>query len=89
MSFSEDIPAFFSDFGVDVTVGGQTVVGLFDLPAGTALEYIAGNKPSVLIPNTVTVDGGDTVVVNGATYTVATVEPEATGRLLHLTLEAV
>lgn len=81
---TEDLPSFFLDFGVDATVGGATVRGIFDNDFLTSLGVTAGTGPVLLLP-TASVDSavqGDSVVIAAVSYTIAGIEPDGTGLTL-------
>lgn len=71
----EDMPGYVSG-----TVGGVTVAGLFSNGYAEALG-IGGSQPSLLLPTATAASAaqGDSVTVGGASYTIAAVEPNASG----------
>ena len=79
-------PAFFSDFGIDLTVNGVPVRGIFDNAFGSAFGgMIDGTGPMVRLPSSTAagiVKRGDAVVIGSTGYTVTTVEPDGTGLAL-------
>jgi len=68
--FSEDLSAFFADFGEDCTVQGTAAVGLFNRASQLVLGDVLITEPSLQLPATVAAAEGGTVVVRGGTYTV-------------------
>jgi len=81
---TEDLPSFFLDFGVDATVGGSAVRGIFDNDFLTSLGVTAGTGPVLLLP-TASVGSaaqGDAVVVASVSYTITSLEPDGTGLTL-------
>ncbi len=89
MDMSVVDPAFFSDFAVDVTIGGTAARGIFDNAHGLAFGgLIDGSGPMLRISSHVDVAQGDAVVIGPASFTVATIEPDGTGLTL-LRLESV
>lgn len=96
MAFTEDIAAFFDprDFAEAATytpAGGSasSVNGHFDRAYAEALGDLAGNAPrfacaSADVP---AATRGDGLVVRGASYRIANVEPDGTGLVTLLTLQ--
>lgn len=93
MAFTENLAPFFAtgDFAVPATLQGVAVNGIFDAeyrePLGGLVE---GHAPifqcaAAQIPSVTT---GQTLIVNGSSYTVRGVEPDGTGVTL-LRLEEV
>lgn len=84
MNFTEDFDAFFLDFGVDATVDGASVRGLFDNDYLTALGVTAGSGPVLLCAaaDVVGADQGDSVTIGAASYTITAKEPDGTGLVL-------
>lgn len=89
MAFAEEAAPFLSDFGVEATVGGASVRGIFDDRARDVLG-IAGSAPALTCASAdiETVERGDAVVIGDASYTVANIEAYGTG-FTRLILEAV
>ncbi len=88
--FTEDLTTYFADFGVPATLGGTAVLGIFDMPyaLGNVGIGMAGTQFAFTLA-TASVSGeavGQTLVVNGNSYTVAAHEPDGTG-LSRLLLE--
>ena len=79
-AIAESLADFFPDFGVAATVGGVALTGHFENGYADALG-IAGSAPSLLIvaADAPSVALGNAVVVGGASYTVAAVEPDGVG----------
>lgn len=90
--FTEDISAFFSDFGVLATLNGAVVRGIFDAAyalGNVGMSGMASTQP-VFTLNTDALAGevvGKTMQVNGGSYLVAAHEPDGTG-MSRLLLEA-
>lgn len=89
--FTEDLRIFFADFGVNATLNGASVRGIFD--AGFALGEVgigmAGTQPAYTLASA-SVSGdpvGQHLVVGGVTYYVAAHQPDGTG-VSRLLLEA-
>jgi hypothetical protein len=81
--FIEDTRPFFSDFAVEVTLGGVSVRGIFDDAYGESFGgMVAGSGPMFRLPSSVTVTSGDALVHGSATYTVVGIEPDGTGLTL-------
>lgn len=79
MSFAENLDGFFVDFGVEATIGGKTVRGIFDngsrdlLSVATraaAFRCVEADVPDAL---------GQSCIIGGVTYKVVTPEPDGTG----------
>lgn len=87
MAFHENPRAFFGDFGVDATLDGQTVRGLFVAPYGEAFGMVAGSRPQFLLDAAVPAGRGDTLVMAGTAYDVAEIHGDGSA-ILALTLEA-
>ena len=84
MAFVEDTAPFFSDFGSSATVGGVSVVGLFDNAYAQTLGFTAGSSPMLIVRavEVPAVAQGASVIVGGVSYTVTGVEPDGTGLLV-------
>ncbi len=89
MAFSEDLTAFFDTdgFAVSATVGGGTVVGIFD-HAYVEAQGVAGEVPVFLCASSSvsSVAVGDALTVNGQAYAVRAKQADGTG-LTRLILE--
>lgn len=91
--FTENLDVFLQDFGVTVTAGGQTFLGLLDQP-GEMLGL--GSIDAVSIAYVLTVKshdasnaglrGGVQLVADGRTYTVKERLPDDDGAFCRLTL---
>jgi len=80
MAFIEDHAPFLADFAVSAVKNGATAVaGLFDKAYGEAFGLIAGNDPVFRCLSSVGMARGNTLVIGGVTYTVASIEPDGTG----------
>jgi hypothetical protein len=79
MTFVEDLSPFFADFGVDATVGGVAVVGIFDKAAAQAFGLVAGNDPQLIVRDTVVAAEGAAVVIGAASYVVAGAQDDGSG----------
>lgn len=83
MAFTENLDAFFADFGVDSTLNGEPVRGLFDAAYGEAFDgLVAGRSPVFRLPSSVAVADGDALVVAGVGYEVIGIEPDGVGLTL-------
>lgn len=82
--FVENFSAFLTDFGVNATVAGQAVRGIFDngfALGDVGMAGMAGTQPVLTVP-TASVPAspvGSTAVVNAINYVVAAHEPDGTG----------
>jgi hypothetical protein len=82
VAFSEDLTAFFDTdgFAVSATVGGGTVVGIFD-HAYVDVYGVSGERP-VFICATASVSSvavGDALTVNSQAYAVRAKQADGTG----------
>lgn len=88
MAFTENLSAYFADFGVDATLNGEAVRGLFDRAYGEAFGgLVAGNSPVFRLPSEISAGDGDALVIASVNYLVVGVEPDGAGMTL-LRLEA-
>lgn len=86
MDIAADVPTFFTDFGVDATLDGGAVRGIFDRDYAQAFDGIASTSPVFTAPSTA-VSAATTaslLVVAGNTYRVRSVQPDGTGVTLLL-----
>lgn len=88
MTFVEDMAPYFADFGATVTKSGNPVAGIFDAAYTAAFDMIAGSGPVFRCATSAGVVRGDTLVINGTSYTVTVAEADGTGLTL-CRLEAV
>jgi len=79
MAFTEHLDPFFADFGIDATVAGVQILGVFDKAYQERFGVVSGSAPVLIVPSTVNATEGDAVVVSGNSYKVASVEPDGTG----------
>ena len=78
MSFTDS--TYFADFGVDVTLAGASVRGIFDDAYGESFGgLVAGSGPMLRLPSSVAVTSGATLVHGSTTYSVVGIEPDGTG----------
>lgn len=86
--FVEDFTIYFADFGVDATLGGASVRGIFDQAPAT-FDMLAGSAPTFLLASaSVPADPRGAVLAVGAdSYTVREYTHDGTG-LCTLKLEA-
>lgn len=82
--FTEDLTAFFADFGVTATVGGASVQVIFDNASeGTRVGLLgmAGTQPAITCKTAdLAADPvGLAAVVGGVAYTITQHEPDGTG----------
>lgn len=90
--FTEDLTAFFADFGVPATLGGASVVGVYDNGyslGGAGMLGVASTQPTLTLPTAqVPADPvGQAVAVAVKSYLVAEHQPDGTG-VSRLLLEA-
>ena len=88
MTLVEDYTTFFAEFGVDATVDGDPVRGIFDAAYAGPLG-VSGVTPMLLCAavDVASATSGTAVVIGSVSYTVTTPEPDGTG-LTRLMLEA-
>ena len=78
MAFTESFAPFFADFGVDATLNGAAVRGIFDNPYdGTFGGMVSASGP--VFQCAVSADVGHSLVIGASTFTVASVEPDGSG----------
>jgi len=83
--FSENIPAFFADFGVAATLGGNAVRGVFDngfALGSVGLVGMSGTQPTYTLPTASVTPAdpvGQALVIGADVYAVAAHEPDGTG----------
>lgn len=84
MAFTENFAPFFADFGIDATVGGAAVVGIFDRQYLTEMGFVAGSSPVLLCISAEVSSAGEgtAVTIGAASYTVTVPEPDGTGLTL-------
>ena len=90
--FTEDLTAFFADFGVSATLNGTAVVGVYDngYALGAAgMLGVASTQPTLTLPTAQVPANpvGQPVAVAGKSYLVAEHQPDGTG-ISRLFLEA-
>lgn len=80
MDFAADLPSFFSDFAIDLTVNGVPARGIFDDAFGVAFGgMIDGSGPMLRLPTSVAAARGQPVVIDSRSYVITGVEPDGTG----------
>lgn len=67
---------------VTATHKGSAVDGIFVAEYGEVFGLVAGNKPVFRCLSSVAIARGDSLVINGTTYSVVTVEDDKTGMLI-------
>lgn len=82
--FTEDLTAFFVDFGVTATVGGASVQVIFDnasQPTGVGILGMAGTQPVITLKTAdLPADPvGLAAQVGGVAYTITQHDPNGTG----------
>lgn len=80
----EDHSIFMADFGVNATLAGQAVRGIFDngfLLGDVGMAGMAGSAPVLTLPtaSVPAVPVGAAAVINGVSYVVAAHEFDGTG----------
>lgn len=80
MAFAESFAPYFADFGVDATLAGAPVRGIFDNGYSEAFAgMVAGSGPVFHLPSSVAVTRGNSLVIGAATYSVVGIEPDGQG----------
>ena len=89
MALVEDYSVFMPDFGVDCTIDGETVRGIFDHASADAFGLVNGTKPILLLPSASlgSAAAGSAITVGGVSFTIAEVQPDGTG-MSRLVLES-
>ena len=89
MALVEDRAAFFVDFGVVATIGGNPVTVIFDNEFLASLDVESSNPVALANSDDLAgVSHGTTVVIDSVSYTVAGLQPDGTGFTV-IELEAV
>lgn len=86
MAFVESFAPFFADFGVNATLNGAPVRGVFDAAPAEAFGLVSGFRPVFILPTASAAAQGQTLVIEATAYTVAEVAADGTG-MDRLTLE--
>ncbi len=78
--FTEDLDAFFVDFGVDATLAGVAVRGIFDAAYADPMG-VESTAPVFSLPtaDAASAAHGQALIVSGTTYKVRGIEPDGTG----------
>lgn len=79
MAFAEPIDAFFADFGVDATLNGQPVRGIFDAPGSEHFGILGATSPVFRCSDSAVATVGSSLVIGAKTYAVAEFLPDGTG----------
>jgi len=89
MTFTEDLSAFFPDFGTDFVIGGSTVRGIFDHEY-MEVNGMEGEHPvfRCAAADVASIAEGASAVGNDAHYLVKSKQPDGTG-MIALLLELV
>lgn len=88
---TEDLSVLFADFGVTVAWGSVTGLGLLDMPDEIEGGGLVMSREYLLTVMAGTFDGldhGDTMTVDGTSYTVRTVRKIEDGKLMKVSLSA-
>ncbi len=70
---------YMKDFGIVATKSGVSISGIFDAAYADAFSMVSGNHPAFICADTAGVARGNTLVINGTSYTVTVTEPDGTG----------
>jgi hypothetical protein len=81
--------AVLAKFGVSITVGGVSVVGIFDDAYADPLGF-SGSTPALTCDSldVSTAAQGSAVVVNAVNYTITAIKPDSTGMTRLMLAEA-
>lgn len=90
MAFTEDLDLFLADFGVTVTAGAVTGLGIFDMPSEIVADGVVlttDYKVTARSSDFGNLLHGSQVNVNGAAYTVRNVQFMDDGQFVELMLQ--
>jgi hypothetical protein len=90
MAFSEDLDLFLADFGVPVTAGDVSGIGIFDMPSEIIADGViltTDYKVTAKASEFGDLLNGSQVSVNGAAYTVRNVQFMDDGKFVELMLQ--
>jgi hypothetical protein len=90
MAFSEDLDLFLADFGVPVTAGDVSGIGIFDMPSEIIADGViltTDYKVTAKASDFGDLLNGSQVSVNGAAYTVRNVQFMDDGKFVELMLQ--
>ncbi len=81
MAFIESYTPYMADFGLDATLGGATVRGIFDNGYQDVLGIVSGTQPVFTLATTDVGSAavGDTITISSVAYTIAEIQPDGTG----------
>lgn len=80
MAFVENLSPMFADFGVDATLNGVPVRGIFDDAYGEAFGgMVSGSGPMFRLASSSNAARGQSLIIGAVTYAVTGVEPDGTG----------
>lgn len=88
MALTESLDAFLEDFGVTVTSGALSGLGLLDMPDQIIGSIAVSSDLGVVLKASVfgNLDHGASITVNGTTYTVREVLKMDDGAFVRVTL---
>lgn len=88
MAFVEDLTPFLADFGVDGTLAGSAVRGIFDAPSDVSMDIVATvpqfQMKSASVPAAIF---DATLVIPQGTFKVREALPDGTGMTLLLLMK--
>jgi hypothetical protein len=90
MAFTEDLDLFLADFGVTVTAGGITGIGIFDMPSEIVADGVVlttDYKVTAKSSDFGDLLHGSQMLVNGAAYTVRNVQFMDDGQFVEIMLQ--
>jgi hypothetical protein len=90
MAFTEDLDLFLADFGVPVTAGPITALGIFDMPSEIVADGVVlttDYKVTAKASDFGDLLNGSEVSVNGAAYTVRNVQFMDDGKFVEIMLQ--
>jgi hypothetical protein len=90
MAFTEDLNLFLADFGVEVTAGSVTGIGIFDMPSEIVADGVVlttDYKVTAKASDFGDLLHGSQMLVNGAGYTVRNVQFIDDGRFVEIMLQ--
>lgn len=79
---TENLVDFFMDFNATATKSGVSIAGIFDANYADAFGMVSGNSPVFHCATSAAIARGNTLVINGTSYTVTVTESDGTGMTL-------
>jgi hypothetical protein len=89
MAFTEDLSVFVADFGVSVSAGGRTGLGILDMPSEMVADGVVlttDYQLTIVTSDFNSFTSGDSVTVDGVSYKVRSPELMDDGKFTKLML---